>query len=106
MGCDGRLGSLLTEDLCGVCEGDNSNCTLRQDYYNEKLDRGYQLLVRLYPGTRNFRIKKPDDAFQLGMLNIIQHCIENKHSTSYSLHPSLGYDEWVSIFEYSTMKLK
>lgn len=40
LGCDGKFGSQLTEDECGVCQGDNSNCTQRKTYYTDKLDKG------------------------------------------------------------------
>ncbi|XP_067936394.1 A disintegrin and metalloproteinase with thrombospondin motifs 3-like [Watersipora subatra] len=70
VGCDGKINSGAREDMCGQCKGDNSQCTLRQDYYNEKLERGYQLLVRLYPGTRNFKIKKPNDAYKIVLRNV------------------------------------
>ena len=40
VGCDGKLNSGAKDDMCGECKGDNSQCTLRQDYYNEKLERG------------------------------------------------------------------
>jgi len=40
VGCDGKINSGAREDTCGVCKGDNSQCTLRQDYFNNKLNRG------------------------------------------------------------------
>ena len=40
VGCDGRLYSEAKDDMCGVCRGDNTNCTLREDYFNNKVDRG------------------------------------------------------------------
>ena len=56
IGCEKKLYSNLTEDLCGICGGNNSSCqiiqgnllqsnlsTLHSDYYNQR----YQMIVRI-----------------------------------------------------------
>ncbi|XP_067932084.1 A disintegrin and metalloproteinase with thrombospondin motifs 9-like [Watersipora subatra] len=50
-GCDNRLGSGLTNDICGVCGGDNSTCRMttvsEQAYTHEAMTYGYNKVTTL-----------------------------------------------------------
>ncbi|XP_071167899.1 thrombospondin type-1 domain-containing protein 4-like isoform X2 [Mytilus edulis] len=51
-GCDGIVGSKVTKDICGVCDGDGSTCKMVQDVYeDDKLKYGYNLVTIIPSGA-------------------------------------------------------
>lgn len=40
LGCDGQLFSKVKTDMCGVCGGNNSNCSNIESIFRRKLKRG------------------------------------------------------------------
>ncbi|KAM6224390.1 A disintegrin and metalloproteinase with thrombospondin motifs 16 [Rhynchocyon petersi] len=57
VGCDNVLGSDATEDACGVCQGNNSDCTIRKGLYTtEHHTNQYYQMVTIPAGARSIRI--------------------------------------------------
>lgn len=44
MGCDGILGSVVVEDFCGVCNGDNSSCYTVNGTYDKIVSPGSEYI--------------------------------------------------------------
>ncbi|XP_055925785.1 uncharacterized protein LOC129957483 isoform X1 [Argiope bruennichi] len=65
VGCDDRLGSGVTVDMCGVCGGRNSNCVHYKDVYQGQLSSGsasrssYHEVVVIPASARNLIIRQP-----------------------------------------------
>ncbi|XP_053513388.1 A disintegrin and metalloproteinase with thrombospondin motifs 16 isoform X3 [Artibeus jamaicensis] len=57
VGCDNILGSNAVEDSCGVCKGNNSDCTTHKGLYakHHRTNQYYQM-VTIPPGARSIRI--------------------------------------------------
>lgn len=59
VGCDGILGSVVVEDFCGVCNGDNSSCYTVNGTYNKIVSPGtYQEIVRIPKGAVHIRVSE------------------------------------------------
>ncbi|VTJ64284.1 Hypothetical predicted protein [Marmota monax] len=57
VGCDNILGSDAAEDSCGVCKGNNSDCTTHRGVYTTHHHTNqYYHVVTLPPGARSIRI--------------------------------------------------
>ncbi|XP_065348450.1 A disintegrin and metalloproteinase with thrombospondin motifs 9 isoform X3 [Cloeon dipterum] len=56
-GCDHVLGSNKTLDSCGVCDGDNSTCTMVYGSYNESMPE-YQKVVEIPAGSTSIFVKQ------------------------------------------------
>ncbi|XP_059469110.1 A disintegrin and metalloproteinase with thrombospondin motifs 9-like isoform X2 [Neocloeon triangulifer] len=56
-GCDHILGSNKTLDSCGVCDGDNSTCTMVTGTYNGSIPE-YQKVVEIPAGSTSIFIKQ------------------------------------------------
>ncbi len=71
MSCDWKLDSNKTEDLCGICGGDNSSC----DIYSEIIEilanqeGGYQFILEIPLGSRSVTITKKTDTNYLALKN-------------------------------------
>ncbi|KAF8793693.1 ADAMTS-like protein 5 like protein [Argiope bruennichi] len=65
VGCDDRLGSGVTVDMCGVCGGRNSNCVHYKDVYQGQPSSGsasrssYHEVVVIPASARNLIIRQP-----------------------------------------------
>ncbi|GFY42160.1 ADAMTS-like protein 5 [Trichonephila inaurata madagascariensis] len=65
VGCDDRLGSGVTLDMCGVCGGRNSNCVHYKDVYQGQASSGsagkssYHEVVVIPVTARNLIIRQP-----------------------------------------------
>ena len=57
LGCDKILGSPLTEDSCGICGGDDSNCRLRERNFKGENIQGRKKIAFLPKGARSINIK-------------------------------------------------
>lgn len=56
-GCDLIIGSHKKADICGVCGGDNSTCTLVTEVFDEQdLDRGYNYVATIPKGATHFKV--------------------------------------------------
>ncbi|XP_064633097.1 A disintegrin and metalloproteinase with thrombospondin motifs 3-like [Lineus longissimus] len=58
VGCDGVLGSDKVDDQCGVCNGDNSECTQISGIYDKKPTRSYTHVLLLPRGARHIKIEE------------------------------------------------
>ncbi|XP_048736901.2 ADAMTS-like protein 4 isoform X2 [Ostrea edulis] len=57
IGCDDKVGSAATRDLCGVCNGDGSTCRVVKDIFEtKKLNYGYNEIGTLPAGATNINI--------------------------------------------------
>ncbi|XP_024906271.1 A disintegrin and metalloproteinase with thrombospondin motifs 16 [Pteropus alecto] len=57
VGCDLVLGSDATEDSCGVCKGNNSDCTTHRGLYaKQHRTSQYHQVVTIPPGARSIRV--------------------------------------------------
>ncbi|KAM4875937.1 A disintegrin and metalloproteinase with thrombospondin motifs 16 [Thomomys bottae] len=57
VGCDNVLGSDATEDSCGVCKGNNSDCTVHRGLYSRHHHTNhYYPMVTIPSGARSIRI--------------------------------------------------
>ncbi|KAH9504176.1 A disintegrin and metalloproteinase with thrombospondin motifs 6 [Bulinus truncatus] len=66
VGCDGYLGSKVKEDVCRVCQGDNSTCRTISGLFDKPLPTGaYQEIVTIPKGAMHIKV------------------IEAKHSKNY-----------------------
>ena len=59
MGCDKVLNSDIQEDMCGICGGDSSNCSIVDGTYTNKLGAGqYHRVLVLPTQAMNIRIRE------------------------------------------------
>ncbi|XP_033127268.1 A disintegrin and metalloproteinase with thrombospondin motifs 3-like isoform X2 [Anneissia japonica] len=58
IGCDNVFGSGKTEDLCGICEGDNSKCRSVTGSYTKSAKKKYQRVVVIPAGARHIEINE------------------------------------------------
>uniref|UniRef100_A0A7I5EDG0 Papilin n=1 Tax=Haemonchus contortus TaxID=6289 RepID=A0A7I5EDG0_HAECO len=59
LGCDGKLGSALKLDKCGVCDGDGSQCKTIEGSFDERnLSPGYHDVMRIPAGATAIRIEE------------------------------------------------
>ncbi|XP_036081427.1 A disintegrin and metalloproteinase with thrombospondin motifs 16 isoform X6 [Rousettus aegyptiacus] len=59
VGCDLVLGSDATEDSCGVCKGNNSECTTHRGLYaKQHRTNQYRPVVAIPPGARGIRVRE------------------------------------------------
>ncbi|ETN69195.1 Kunitz/Bovine pancreatic trypsin inhibitor domain protein [Necator americanus] len=59
VGCDGKLGSALKVDKCGVCDGDGSKCKTIEGTFDERnLSPGYHDVMRLPAGATAIKIEE------------------------------------------------
>ncbi|VDL77182.1 unnamed protein product [Nippostrongylus brasiliensis] len=85
LGCDGKLGSDLKLDKCGVCDGDGSKCKTIAGRFDERnLSPGYHDVMRLpvgstairieeaRPSSNNLAMKNTSDVFFLNGNSMIQ----------------------------------
>jgi hypothetical protein len=59
LGCDGKLGSSMKEDKCGVCDGDQSTCKTVAGLFDERnLSPGYHDIIVLPVGATAIRVEE------------------------------------------------
>ncbi|XP_063218509.1 A disintegrin and metalloproteinase with thrombospondin motifs 7-like [Bacillus rossius redtenbacheri] len=58
VGCDWVVDSNATEDRCGICRGDGSQCKTLTGEYNHKQGTGYEKVVQIPAGSRNIVVKE------------------------------------------------
>ncbi|XP_063908814.1 A disintegrin and metalloproteinase with thrombospondin motifs 12-like isoform X3 [Zophobas morio] len=57
VGCDGEIDSNAVEDICGVCNGDGTQCKVVEKVYNER-GRDYVKVATIPVGSRNVLIEE------------------------------------------------
>nr|CAH7718635.1 unnamed protein product [Callosobruchus chinensis] len=58
VGCDNKLDSTAVEDVCGVCNGDGTQCKLFEEIYRDKLDLGYRKVAMIPAKARMIRLEE------------------------------------------------
>ncbi|XP_068910126.1 A disintegrin and metalloproteinase with thrombospondin motifs 7-like isoform X3 [Tenebrio molitor] len=58
IGCDAELDSDAVEDICGVCNGDGTQCKVIEDTYTAAATPGYQKIVVVPVGSRNVLLEE------------------------------------------------
>ncbi|XP_074649157.1 A disintegrin and metalloproteinase with thrombospondin motifs 3-like [Tubulanus polymorphus] len=59
VGCDGRLNSPVSFDKCGVCNGDNTECTAIHGVFDKRIPKGEYSRVMILPrGARHIIVKE------------------------------------------------
>ncbi|GIY90239.1 a disintegrin and metalloproteinase with thrombospondin motifs 16 [Caerostris darwini] len=59
VGCDGKIESSVTPDICGVCNGDNSTCkTIEGTFKVFNLTTGYHEVIKIPPNSRHINISE------------------------------------------------
>ncbi|XP_040833253.1 A disintegrin and metalloproteinase with thrombospondin motifs 16 [Ochotona curzoniae] len=83
VGCDNILGSNATEDSCGVCKGNNSNCTTHRGLHtaHHRTNRYYHV-VTIPSGARSIHICELNvSASYISVRNDLQQYYLNGHWT-------------------------
>ncbi|XP_023444630.2 A disintegrin and metalloproteinase with thrombospondin motifs 16 [Dasypus novemcinctus] len=83
VGCDNILGSDAVEDLCGVCGGNNSDCTIHRGLYTKQHPTNqYYQMVTIPPGARSIRIHELNSsASYISVRNSLRRYHLNGHWT-------------------------
>ncbi|XP_045191522.2 A disintegrin and metalloproteinase with thrombospondin motifs 18-like isoform X2 [Mercenaria mercenaria] len=81
VGCDWVVGSTLHDDMCGVCDGDNSTCRLIQGEYLEQPKLNTYFPVTILPkSARSIRIREKSlSSNYLAVRNIFGKYFLNGH---------------------------
>ncbi|XP_033219978.1 A disintegrin and metalloproteinase with thrombospondin motifs 7-like isoform X2 [Belonocnema kinseyi] len=58
VGCDWRVDSEATEDRCGICHGDGTQCETTSGLYDENEGPGYKEVIIIPAGSRNIKIEE------------------------------------------------
>ncbi|XP_014473812.1 PREDICTED: A disintegrin and metalloproteinase with thrombospondin motifs 7-like [Dinoponera quadriceps] len=58
VGCDWIVDSDATEDRCGICHGDGTQCETTSGFYNKSEGLGYKEVVVIPAGSRNIKIEE------------------------------------------------
>ncbi|EPB74918.1 Kunitz/Bovine pancreatic trypsin inhibitor domain protein [Ancylostoma ceylanicum] len=82
VGCDGKLGSALKVDKCGVCDGDGSKCKTIEGTFDERnLSPGYHDVMRLPAGATAIKIEEArPSSNNLALKNSTDHFFLNGNS--------------------------
>ncbi|CAL8108656.1 unnamed protein product [Orchesella dallaii] len=104
-GCDRRLHSSKTLDICGVCGGDGSTCTTSQGSYNST-KYGYNAVVTIPSGASNIDIRQRsydnsarDDNYLALLDPITSEYVLNGHFVVSMFRKTIHYGG--SVLEYS-----
>ncbi|KAM5168930.1 A disintegrin and metalloproteinase with thrombospondin motifs 16 [Callospermophilus lateralis] len=83
VGCDNILGSDAAEDSCGVCKGNNSDCTTHRGVYTTHHHTNqYYHVVTLPPGARSIRIYEMNTSTSyISVRNALKRYYLNGHWT-------------------------
>ncbi|XP_076971227.1 A disintegrin and metalloproteinase with thrombospondin motifs 16 [Tamandua tetradactyla] len=83
VGCDNILGSGAVEDSCGVCKGNNSDCTIHKGLYTKQHHTNqYYQIVTIPPGARSIRIYEMNvSASYISVRNSLKRYYLNGHWT-------------------------
>ncbi|XP_072392013.1 A disintegrin and metalloproteinase with thrombospondin motifs 12-like [Diabrotica undecimpunctata] len=58
VGCDYQLDSDAVEDVCGICNGDGTQCKIIDEIYKDTGARDYKKVATIPQGSRNVRIEE------------------------------------------------
>lgn len=58
VGCDWLVDSDATEDRCGICHGDGTQCETTSGVYDKNDGQGYKEVVMIPFGSRNIKIEE------------------------------------------------
>ncbi|XP_056633400.1 A disintegrin and metalloproteinase with thrombospondin motifs 12-like [Diorhabda sublineata] len=58
VGCDYQLDSDAVEDVCGICNGDGTQCKIIDEVYKDTGARDYKKVATIPQGSRNVRIEE------------------------------------------------
>nr|XP_023026845.1 A disintegrin and metalloproteinase with thrombospondin motifs 7-like [Leptinotarsa decemlineata] len=58
VGCDFQLDSDAVEDVCGICNGDGTQCKIIEEVYKDTGARDYKKVATIPQGSRNVDIKE------------------------------------------------
>ncbi|XP_074033446.1 A disintegrin and metalloproteinase with thrombospondin motifs 12 [Leptinotarsa decemlineata] len=58
VGCDFQLDSDAVEDVCGICNGDGTQCKIIEEVYKDTGARDYKKVATIPQGSRNIDIKE------------------------------------------------
>ncbi|KJH46710.1 Kunitz/Bovine pancreatic trypsin inhibitor domain protein [Dictyocaulus viviparus] len=82
VGCDGKLGSALKVDKCGICDGDGSKCKTIEGTFDERnLSPGYHDVLRIPSGATSIKIEEArPSSNNLALKNSTNHYFLNGNS--------------------------
>nr|XP_005556624.1 PREDICTED: A disintegrin and metalloproteinase with thrombospondin motifs 16 [Macaca fascicularis] len=83
VGCDNVLGSDAVEDVCGVCKGNNSACTIHRGLYSKHHHTNqYYHMVTIPSGARSIRIYEMNvSTSYISVCNALRRYYLNGHWT-------------------------
>lgn len=58
VGCDWVVDSESTEDRCGICHGDGTQCETTSGVYDKHDGTGYKEIIVIPSGSRNIKIEE------------------------------------------------
>ncbi|KAJ8921346.1 hypothetical protein NQ315_002961 [Exocentrus adspersus] len=58
VGCDYQVNSEAVEDICGICNGDGTQCKIIEEVYRDTGNHGYKKVVTIPAGSRRIRINE------------------------------------------------
>ncbi|CAH1985625.1 unnamed protein product [Acanthoscelides obtectus] len=58
VGCDNKLDSTAVEDVCGVCNGDGTQCKLVDEIYRDKGGSGYKKIAMIPAKAKMIRLEE------------------------------------------------
>lgn len=58
LGCDGVIDSQAVEDVCGVCNGDGTQCKLVDEVYTDVGASGLKKIATIPAGSRKIRYEE------------------------------------------------
>ncbi|KAG5879484.1 hypothetical protein JTB14_013989 [Gonioctena quinquepunctata] len=58
IGCDFQLDSDAVEDICGICNGDGTQCKIIEEVYKDTGAHDYKKVATIPQGSRNIRIEE------------------------------------------------
>ncbi|CAH1118875.1 unnamed protein product [Phaedon cochleariae] len=58
VGCDYQLDSDAVEDVCGICNGDGTQCKIIEDIYRDTGAHDYKKVATIPQGSRNVRVEE------------------------------------------------
>ncbi|XP_063991200.1 A disintegrin and metalloproteinase with thrombospondin motifs 7-like isoform X2 [Diachasmimorpha longicaudata] len=86
VGCDWTVDSDATEDRCGICHGDGTQCETTTGIYDKNEGPGYREVVIIPTGSRNIRIEELGNSkhyIGIGSRNTSKYYLNGKRCVPY-----------------------
>ncbi|KAF7997831.1 hypothetical protein HCN44_009229 [Aphidius gifuensis] len=100
VGCDWTVDSDATEDRCGICHGDGTQCETISGIYEKNEGPGYREVIIIPAGSRNIKIEELGNSknyIGIGVPNTDKYYLNGKRKRPWETNISISLEKQITF---------